>query len=120
LQTISTLPESFSGKSTAAEVRIDEAGRFVYASNRGDDSIVAFAVDGATGTLAPIQFISTEGKTPRTVSLDPTGQYLFAANQNSTSIVLFRIDPTSGKLAPTGKVLNDAPEPSSIVFIPAK
>jgi 6-phosphogluconolactonase len=120
LQTITTLPEGFSGKSTAAEVRVDRAGQFVYASNRGDDSIGVFAVDGAAGTLSPIQSISTEGKTPRSFALDPTGEYLFAANQNSASIVIFRIDPTTGRLTPTGQLLKDAPEPSSVVFVGAK
>jgi 6-phosphogluconolactonase len=120
VQTISTLPDGFSGKSTAAEVQVDRADRFVYASNRGDDSIGVFAVDTATGALSPVQFISTQGKTPRSFALDPTGGYLFAANQNSASIVIFRVNPASGKLTPSGEVLTDAPEPSSVVFLEAK
>ncbi|MGD0965483.1 MAG: lactonase family protein [Candidatus Acidiferrales bacterium] len=117
IQTISTLPEGFSGKSTAAEIQADRAGRFVYDSNRGDDSVGVFAIDGNNGRLSPVQFISTEGKTPRSFALDPTGEYLFAANQNSASIVLFRVDPATGRLTPAGTVLKDAPEPSSVVFV---
>jgi len=120
LQTVSTLPEGFAGKSTAAEIQLDREGKFVYASNRGDDSIGVFAIDANTGTLSPTQHISTEGKTPRAFALDPTGQFLFAANQNSANIAILRVNPTTGGLAPTGKVLTDSPEPSCVIFVEAK
>jgi 6-phosphogluconolactonase len=102
LQTISTLPPEFHGTNTAAEVAVHPNGRFVYASNRGNDSIAIFAVDSATGTLSLISFQSTLGKGPRMFSIDPTGNFLIAANQNSDSVVLFRIDPQTGKLTATG------------------
>ena len=102
LQTISTLPENFHGTNTAAEVAVHPNGRFVYASNRGNDSIAIFAVDPAAGTLSLIGFQSTLGKGPRMFAIDPTGNFLIAANQNSDNVVLFRIDPKTGKLTATG------------------
>jgi len=120
LQTVSTLPEGFAGKSTAAEIQVDREGKFIYASNRGDDSIGVFAIDANTGTLSPTQHISTEGKTPRAFALDPTGQYLFAANQNSANIAILRVNSTTGGLTSTGKTLTDSPEPSCVIFVEAK
>jgi 6-phosphogluconolactonase len=120
LQSISALPEGFSGHSSSAEVQVDRAGRFVYGSNRGDDSIGVFAVDANTGTLTPVEHVSTQGKTPRNFSLDPTATYLFAANQNSASVVIFRVDPATGELTPTGQTLKDATEPSCVLFVAAK
>jgi 6-phosphogluconolactonase len=102
LQTISTLPEKFTAANTAAEVAVHPNGRFVYASNRGNDSIAIFAVDPAAGTLTLIGFQSTLGNGPRMFAIDPTGNFLIAANQNSDNVVLFRIDPQTGKLTATG------------------
>jgi 6-phosphogluconolactonase len=120
IQSISALPDGFSGQNVSAEVQVDRAGRFVYGSNRGDNSIGVFAGDAATGALTPVQHVSTQGKTPRNFSLDPTGAYLFAANQDSASVVIFRVDPASGKLTPTGQALKDATEPSCVLFVAAK
>jgi 6-phosphogluconolactonase len=120
VQSISAVPAGFSGHSASAEVRVDRAGRFVYGSNRGDDSIGVFAVNAADGTLTPVQHVSTQGKTPRSFSLDPTGAYLFAANQESASVVIFRVDRATGKLTPTGPILTEATEPASVLFVAAR
>jgi 6-phosphogluconolactonase len=120
LQSISALPEGFSGHSSSAEVQVDRAGRFVYVSNRGDDSIGVFAVDAVTGTLKPVQHVATQGKTPRNFSLDPTGAYLFAANQESASVVILRVDSATGRLTPTDRILKDATEPTCVLFVAAK
>jgi 6-phosphogluconolactonase len=120
LQTVSALPDGFTGRNVSAEVQVDRAGRFVYGSNRGDNSIGVFAIDANTGTLTLVEHVSTQGKTPRNFSLDPTGAYLFAANQDSASIVIFRADPATGKLTPTGQVLKDATEPTCVLFVAAK
>jgi 6-phosphogluconolactonase len=117
LESVSTLPDNFSGENSAAEIEIDPSGRFLYVSNRGDDSIVVFFIDGKNGTLKQIQRVSTQGKTPRNFRLDPTGGYLFAANQNSNTIVIFEIDRKTGLLTSTGKVL-DVPSPVCIQFVP--
>ena len=99
---------------------MDRAGKFLYASNRGADNIVVFAIDPAKGTLTPVEHVSTQGKTPRDFSLDPTGGYLFAANQNSDTIVLFRVDPKTGRLTPTGQMVEHVPEPTCVVFVPVQ
>jgi 6-phosphogluconolactonase len=119
LGTVSTLPKEFTGRSTSAEIEVDRAGKFLYTSNRGHDSIAQFAIDPKKGTLTPVEYVPTQGKTPRNFALDPTGRYLFAANQDSNNIVLFRVDPNNGKLTPTGTVLDDAPEPTRVMFVPA-
>ena len=103
LQTISTLPEGFDGRSTTAELQVHPSGRFLYGSNRGHDSIACYAIDGATGRLTCVGHESTQGKTPRNFRLDPTGSYLLAANQGTDNIVIFRIDTETGKLRPTGQ-----------------
>ena len=96
------LPKDFKGRNTAAEVAVHPSGKFVYASNRGDDSIVVFRCNPRTGRLACIERHSTGGKTPRHFEIEPAGGFLLAANQNSGTIVVFRIDPKSGRLEPTG------------------
>ena len=102
VQTISTLPPGFSGQNTGAEVAAHPSGKFVYGSNRGDDSIAVFGCDAASGRLSFLQRVPTGGKTPRQFEIDPTGRYLLAANQDSNTIVVFRIDAASGQLQPAG------------------
>ena len=97
-QTISTLPENFEGANTAAEILVDSRGKFLYASNRGDDSIVQFSIDPVSGMLTPIKWVSSGGKAPRHFEIDPTGKWLFSANQNSDNIILFKIDQENGQL----------------------
>ena len=118
-QTVSLLPPDFQGKNTAAEVAILPSGKFVYGSNRGDDSIAVFAVDESTGRLKFVERQSTRGKTPRCFAIDPTGQYLIAANQDSDSVVLFRIDPQTGKLTWTGQTVAVG-QPVCVTFVPVE
>ncbi len=118
-QTISTLPENFKGDNSTAEVQVEPQGRFLYGSNRGDNSIAVFAIDAANGKLKPIEHLSTQGKTPRNFGIDPSGSYLFAANQNSNNIVVFRIDAQTGRLIPTGQIL-EVYAPVCVKFAPAR
>jgi len=115
LQTITTLPAGFTGRNTTSEIAVAPSGRFVYASNRGHDSVAAFAVDPSTGTLSPVAWQPTQGKTPRFIGLDPAGATLYAANQDSDSIVAFRVDARSGALTPAGQVIAVG-SPSTVVF----
>ena len=117
VQTISTLPQGFSGENDAAEIHIHPNGKFLYASNRGDDSIAAFSIDPLTGHLKSIGHFPTRGKTPRNFEIDPTGSRLFVANQDSNNIVVFRVDGETGLLTATADVL-DVPSPVSILFVP--
>src|SRR6266576_1724123 len=115
-QSISTLPDDFKGENDDAEIEVHPSGKFLYASNRGHDSITVFAIDSSKGTLTPIEHTSTGGKTPRNFAIDPTGTVLFAENQQSNNIVIFHIDEKTGKLTPTGKVL-EVGQPVCIKFL---
>jgi 6-phosphogluconolactonase len=116
LQTISSLPKDFSGHDESAEILVHPSGKFLYASNRGHDSIAVFAIDANKGTLTPIEYVPTKGASPRNFEIDPTGSMLFAANEKSDNIVIFRINQQSGKLTPTGKVL-DISQPVCVKFV---
>jgi 6-phosphogluconolactonase len=102
LQNITTLPEGFTGSNTTATVAVDSAGRFLYASNRGDNSIVVFSIDDRDGKLKTVQHVGCGGKTPRHFALDPGNQWLLVANQDSSNIVVFARNTRSGQLTPTG------------------
>jgi 6-phosphogluconolactonase len=117
LQTTSTLPVGFKGENTTAEIALDAAGKFLYVSNRGDDTIAVFAVDPHNGTLSFVERVTTGGKTPRHFTLSPTGKWLLAANEDSNSITFFRVDPSNGRLTPTSQALQVA-SPVCVVFVP--
>ena len=114
-QTIPTLPNGFKGENTTAEIAVDKAGKFLYVSNRGDDSIVAFAISPRDGKLSFVERTPTGGKTPRHFALDPTGKWLFAANQDSGTINLFTVDANSGRLTPTSHSIK-VPSPVCVAF----
>ena len=116
LQTISTLPKGFAEHNDDAEIAVHSSGKFLYASNRGHDSIAVFAIDADKGTLSLIDDVPTKGKTPRSFEIDPTGSLLFAENEKSNNIVVFRIDSQTGRLTATGKVLEVA-EPVCVKFV---
>lgn len=118
LQTISTLPADFKGENNSAEIEVDAKGRFLYASNRGHDSITVFAIDPKNGALTVVEHVPTQGQIPRNFKIDPTGRYLFAANQNTNNIVIFKIDAQTGRLTPTGQVL-EVQSPVCVQFVPA-
>lgn len=116
LQTISTLPPGFAAENSGAEIVVHPGGRFLYTSNRGQDSIAVFGIDAAKGTLTPVDGISTQGRTPRGFAIDPSGRFLVAGNQNSSTLVVFRIDQATGALTPAGTKL-EVPTPVSVVFV---
>ncbi len=115
LQTISSLPDGWSGSNSCADIHISPNGRFVYGSNRGHDSIVCYRFDKRTGKLELVGHVPTQGKTPRNFAIDPSGKFLLAANQRSDSIVIFRIEQATGKLFPTGKSVS-VPAPVCLRF----
>jgi 6-phosphogluconolactonase len=116
LQTLPMLPKDYNGVKEAAEITVHPNGKFVYASNRGSaNSIAAFKVDGAKGTLTPIGIFPTGGKIPRHFTIDPTGKFLIAANADSNNLVTFKIDENTGALTPTGKEVS-VPAPQCIAF----
>jgi 6-phosphogluconolactonase len=99
---VSILPSGFTGTNTAAEILVSPDGRFVYASNRGDDSVVVLRVEQQDHGLTLQQRISAGGKTPRHITLSPDGRWLIAANQNSSNVTVFQRDEATGALSATG------------------
>jgi 6-phosphogluconolactonase len=118
-QTNSTLPPNFTGTNTAAEISIHPNGKYLYASNRGNDSIAIFSIDPKTGRLTPQGGMPSGGKEPRHFTFDPSGRFLFAENENSDDVVGFRVDAATGSLSPTGEILH-VPSPVCLVFVPAE
>jgi 6-phosphogluconolactonase len=117
LQTIYNLPTDFQGEDNSAEIGIAPSGHFVYASNRGHDSITVYAVDHAKGTLTTVQNISSEGKIPRNFAIDPTGRYLVVGNQMSNQLKVFSVNQKDGTLKPMGET-TDLAQPICILFVP--
>jgi len=116
-ETVSTLPEGFTGVNTGAEILMHPSGKFLYATNRGNDSVAVFSVQADTGRLTPLQFISTEGKTPRNAEFDPTGKWLLVTNQDSNNAVVYRIDQSTGRLTENGDPVS-VPGPFCERFVP--
>lgn len=120
LEHIQTLPidePAFTGQKGAAHIAISRDGRFVYASNRGDASIIGvFAVNSKDGTMRPVQRISSGGKIPWDFSLDPTGRWMLVANTNSNAIAVFAVNPQTGELTPTQETMS-LTLPSNVTFI---
>lgn len=116
LQTISALPKEFSGENTAAEIAVHPNGRFLFASNRGHDSIAVFSIDKAKGTLRLIDNFSVKGRTPRSFVIDPAGSRLLVANQDTGNIVIFRINRSTGRLTATGQEVK-VPAPVCLKFL---
>ena len=102
MQIVSSLPDTYTGNSRAAGIEVDRAGRYVYASNRGDDSIAVFRIDQETGRLAFVAAEPTQGRTPRAMAGTPDGRFMYALNEDSDSIVAFSVIPDTGRLQPTG------------------
>jgi 6-phosphogluconolactonase len=102
IQTLSALPDGVTmPENTAAEVQVHPSGKFLYASNRGHDSIAMFTIDAASGQLTSIGHQPSGGKTPRNFAIDPSGKWLLEARQNSGTVSVFAIDEASGRLRPT-------------------
>jgi len=108
---VKTIADNFPvAKNAAAEIAVSSNGFYLYASNRGEDSLVVFAIDQSSGSLKLIQRISCGGKAPRQFTLDPTGSWLLCGNQDSGTVAVFRRDPATGQLSgPTASLPVDIP-----------
>jgi 6-phosphogluconolactonase len=115
-QVVSTVPSDFHGRNDTAEITVHPNGRWLFASNRGRDTITVFSIDSTSGSLHSAGEFPTGGNEPRHFTIDPTGHFLLAENQNSNSIVVFRIDPASGALAPAGDSAS-VPSPVCLAFL---
>lgn len=98
-QTVPTLPEGYGERNTCSQIQITPSGRFLYAPNRGHNSVAGFAVDPSDGSLTPIGRTATE-PVPRAFSLDTTGNYLYASGLESGRLASYRVNPDSGALEP--------------------
>ncbi len=114
VSSISILPENFINFSKAADIHISKDGQFLYASNRGHNSIVTFKVNAVNGTLELIDFTSVKGESPRNFNLTPDNRFLIVANKDSNSIVCFQRNFKTGKLTFISEI--SAPTPVCILF----
>ena len=101
IQTITTLPEGYQGRNLSADLHIH--GKYLYASNRGHDSLAWFLIDEKSGRLSYRGHVASEGREPRGFVIDPSGSFLLAAHEKSDNIVVFKIDPGTGELSGTGQ-----------------
>lgn len=118
VHSIATLPDDYDGESIASDIHVHPNGKFLYASNRGHDSIIICRINEQNGTLEVLGFQSTLGQHPRNFSIDPRGNYLLVANKDSNSIVTFKIHKDSGLLTSLNKSI-EVPQPVCIHFFDA-
>lgn len=107
-ETVRTLSENFAGNSICSDLHITPDGKYLYASNRWDDSLTAFRIDAEHGTFSLAERISCCGKTPRNFCIEPNGDYLLVGNQESDTIVVFAIGP-GGRLREVNQVKFPSP-----------
>lgn len=115
IQSLPTLPEDYDGESSGSAVRITSDGRFVYASNRGHDSISIFSVDEQSGQLSLVDIVKTEGSVPRDFALDNTEEFVVCGHQLSDHVTLFKRDTITGKLELLSTT-TEVPESVCVVF----
>jgi 6-phosphogluconolactonase len=111
----STLPATFAGKRSGAEIALHPSGKFIYTSNRDDSNTIAIFQIGADGIPVASGWVPSGGKTPRYIGIDPSGHFLIAANQSTGDLYTFRIDPVSGALSLQGAPLH-VPAPVDVLF----
>ena len=97
IQTTSTLPVDYAGENSCSQIQITPSGKFLYAPNRGHNSIACFSVDDGSGSLSLIGQVPTE-PVPRAFSLDPEGNFLYVAGLESGRLASYRVDPDTGVL----------------------
>ncbi|MFH2115493.1 MAG: lactonase family protein, partial [Spirochaetota bacterium] len=112
IATVSTLPVVYTGNSTCADIHISTTGKYLFASNRGHDSLAVYRISPADGTLKLLGTSSTGGACPRNFAI--SGEYCFVANQDSDSIVVFTLDENTGKLLRHGETIG-IPTPVCII-----
>jgi 6-phosphogluconolactonase len=101
VQTLPTTREGFKGENYCADVHLGKSGAYLYGSNRGENTIVAYKI-APDGKMSLAGHSTCGGDWPRNFVIDPSGKYLLTANQKSGNIVLFNIDEKTG--LPAGKV----------------
>jgi 6-phosphogluconolactonase len=110
-----SVPDTFTGNTRASEIIVSADGRFVYASNRGDDSVGVFAIDASSGRLSPKGWFPAEGRTPRFITLSADARHIFAANEEGHNIVRYDVDRATGLLAKPA-IVAETGSPTCILF----
>ena len=117
-QTITTLPEGYTERNTCSQIQVSASGRFLYAPNRGHDSIACFSIDTATGQLTGNGIVGSEAR-PNALCLGPQDRFLYSAGQESGRMASFSVNSDSGKLTPLETYpLGNAPVWVSIIELP--
>ena len=111
---ISTLPATYSEDNFCADIHISADGKFLYASNRGHNSIAVFSIDPTSGNLSNLAHTPVHGKWPRNFALSPDGNFLLVANQYSNNITVFKRNQDTGLLTFTSEL--GMPSPVCILF----
>ncbi|MGY5957393.1 lactonase family protein [Kosakonia sp. BK9b] len=115
-QTLSSLPDGWEERSDASEVEVHRSGRFLYAANRGHDSIGIFSIDQQHGTLTATEWVNCGGKTPRFTAFSPEGTCFYSANEDADTLCEFHVDAGSGMLTASGMII-PAESPTCICFV---
>ena len=115
VENIDTIPSQLTTENNSAELALSNDGQFLYATNRGHDSVTVFKVNAANGKLTNMQNIPTQGRIPRGMSLDPDGTHLLTGNQDSDTITIFNRDTKTGKLTFASQ-MTDIPTAVCILF----
>jgi 6-phosphogluconolactonase len=115
VQSLAISSADYAGARSGAEIAVSRDGRFVYAEDRGEGTLVAYARDTATGRLALLQRVASGGDKPWAFTIDPSGRWMLVAN--AAKVSLFKIDAAAGTLSDTGQAVASA-TPLSIAFMP--
>jgi 6-phosphogluconolactonase len=115
VKTIATIPEGYSGPRVApSNIRMHPNGLFIYAQNRGDDSIAIFGIDEASGRMTAVSTVKTGGRGPREMNFEPSGKYLYVCNQQSGDVTTFIAEGDTGRITQGPKV--DLPQAGVVSF----
>jgi 6-phosphogluconolactonase len=116
-QSVKTLADDFKDPSTAAEIAVHANGKFLYATNRGEDSIVVYAIDQKNGELSLVQRVPSGGKVPRYFTFDPTNKWFIVSNQDGANVNVFSVDGKTGELTQKGTPVSLV-KPMALMFAP--
>jgi 6-phosphogluconolactonase len=117
VQTVSSLPGHYEGANKAAEIAIVPSGKFLFASNRGKDTLALFAIDSRKGTLKFVEEHTSGGKTPRHFGIQSSGKHLVICNQDSSRVSVCQMDAANGRLT-SSAISAEVPSPACAVFLP--
>ena len=118
IQSVSILPDGFTGPGHGADIHVSADGKFLYASTRSTlNEIAIFSIDQKTGMLSLIGRQPSLGRSSRTFEIDPSGNWLLSPGQASNEIIVFKRDKETGKLSPAGQKMQ-IDKPSFLRFVP--